>query len=207
MKQLRRCLAVLPAVPLCALGVAIFVRANLGSDPLTMFEIALSNLLSISLGTTSFAFEGFIFILFFMINRKLINFGSFAFAFGIGPCIDLFTNLLNQLLPETNTLLLQTMYLIFGTLFICISLAYYIPMDFGYQTSDILALSVSEWFKLSYGISFSIVYAILFVSALLLGGPWGIGTVVATLVFGPIIDFLKERFAPYSLKIAGVVTE
>lgn len=200
---LRQCLAVLPSVPVCALGVVIFLKANWGSDPLTMFELGLSTTFGVSLGLASLTFEGLMFVLFFFLNRKLINFGSFAFCFGIGPCIDLFTPLVNQVFPSTSSIMANVGYLVLGTLLVCVSLAYYIPMDLGYQTSDILALSVGEWFHLSYGIALTIVYGILFVAALLLHGPWGIGTLVAIFAYGPIIDWMMAHTRSYSLMLVG----
>ena len=40
MKAVIKSSLILPAVFVCGLGVALFVRANLGADPVTMLEIA-----------------------------------------------------------------------------------------------------------------------------------------------------------------------
>ena len=39
----RRLLAIIPSIFFCALGVALLVSPEWGSDPLTTFEIGLSN--------------------------------------------------------------------------------------------------------------------------------------------------------------------
>lgn len=200
---LRKCLAVLPAVPICALGVAIFLKAGQGTDPLTMFEVGLSQTFHTTLGTASFTFEGSMFVLFFFLNRKLVNFGSFAFCFGIGPCIDFFTPFVNNLFPVHSTIPMIILEILIGTILVCASLAYYIPMDFGYQTSDIFTLSIAEWFHLSYRVSLTIVYAILFSAAWFLHGPWGVGTLVAIFLYGPVIQALMKLTSPFSLAISG----
>ncbi|WP_248621437.1 YczE/YyaS/YitT family protein [Enterococcus cecorum] len=194
MKAVVKSSLILPAVFVCGLGVALFVRANLGTDPVTMLEIALAQITGLSLGQTALYFEGFIFLLFFFLNRKLIHVGSFLFSFGIGPAIDLSEKWLTYFLGTPQGLSWQIFYLISGTLLICWSLAFYIPLNYGYQTSDILTLSVSEWFHLSYGWSLTLVYGTLFILALLIGGPLGIGTVIATFSYGPIIEWMMKTF-------------
>ena len=79
MKAVIKSSLILPAVFVCGLGVALFVRANLGADPVTMLEIALAQITTLSLGQAALYFEGFIFLLFFFLNRKLIHVGSFLF--------------------------------------------------------------------------------------------------------------------------------
>ena len=61
MKAVIKSSLILPAVFVCGLGVALFVRANLGSDPVTMLEIALAQITTLSLGQAALYFEGFIF--------------------------------------------------------------------------------------------------------------------------------------------------
>lgn len=204
LRYVRKCLAVLPAVPICALGVVLFVKANWGSDPLTMFELGLSNTFSITLGVASLVFEGSMFVLFFFLNRKLVNFGTFAFCFGIKPCIDFFTPIVDRLFNFQPPIAVNSLYILLGSILICVALAYYIPMDLGYQTSDIFALSVGEWFHLSYGVSLTIVYLILFIVGFILNGPWGIGTIISIVAFGPIIDRLMKVTASFSYKLAGI---
>ncbi|MFC6260554.1 YczE/YyaS/YitT family protein [Levilactobacillus fujinensis] len=198
----RKCLAVVPSVPICALGVDFFVKAGWGTDPLTMWELALSSTFNISLGMASLTFEGGIFVLFFFLNRKLVNFGSFAYCFGIGPCLDLMSPMVNAIIPANPSIMVKILCIVVGTALVCLALAYYIPMDFGYQTSDILTLSLGEIIHKGYGISLTIVYAILFGAAWLLGGAWGIGTLVAIFGYGPIVDQLMKLLTPFSLWVA-----
>ncbi|EOT38562.1 YczE/YyaS/YitT family protein [Enterococcus columbae] len=192
-------LCILPAVLICGVGVSLFVRANLGCDPVTMFEIALTNLFSISLGQAALGFEGLVFLIFFFFNRKLIHMGTFLFAFGIGPAIDFSEHFLQSTLGNPSGLFWQAFYLITGTLAICWSLAFYIPLNFGYQTSDILTLSLMEWAKLRYSLALIIVYAGLFLASLPFQAPFGIGSIIAVVSYGPIIDYLMQK-VPFNAK-------
>ena len=60
----RRLLAIIPSIFFCALGVALLVSPEWGSDPLTTFEIGLSNVFHVQLGTAALVFEGIVFFVF-----------------------------------------------------------------------------------------------------------------------------------------------
>ncbi|MBS5886486.1 MAG: hypothetical protein E6300_04335 [Clostridium sp.] len=203
---LRRCLAIVPSVPVAALGVLLFVAADWGSDPLTTFEIGLSNVFNVQLGTASLAFEGIVFIFFLLVRRDLVNFGTLIWCFTIGPFMNLFSMFLNPIMPEASELSIAAKVglIIVGSILIIISLSYYIPIGLGYQASDIFAFVCADIVHKSYGVGLMISYAILFVLGVIMGAPWGIGTLVAVLGFGKIIDWLMPIFEPFSYKIAGM---
>ena len=52
----RRLLAIIPSIFFCALGVALIVSPEWGSDRLTTFEIGLSNVFHVKLGTAALLF-------------------------------------------------------------------------------------------------------------------------------------------------------
>ncbi|WP_054956324.1 DUF6198 family protein [Paenibacillus dakarensis] len=203
---LRKCLAILPSVPIAALGVVLFVHVGWGSDPLTTFEIGLSNVLGLQLGTTALLFEGLVFVAFFFLKRNLVNFGTAAWCFLIGPFINVWTDALTPVLPAADemSIILKLLFILIGSILIIFSLAYYIPIDLGYQTSDILAFTAADMIKKSYGVGLTIAYVILFALGVLMKAPWGVGTLVAVFTFGKVIDFLLPKFAPFSKKIAGM---
>lgn len=60
----RRLLAIIPSIFFCALGVALLVSPEWGSDPLTTFEIGLSNVFHVQLGTAALVFEEIVFLYF-----------------------------------------------------------------------------------------------------------------------------------------------
>ena len=60
----RRLLAIIPSIFICALGVALLVWPEWGCDPLTTFEIGLSNVFHVQFGTVDFLVFYFCFGLF-----------------------------------------------------------------------------------------------------------------------------------------------
>ena len=81
----RRLLAIIPSIFFCALGVALLVSPEWGSDPLTTFEIGLSNVFHVQLGTAALVFEGIVFFVFLIIRRDLVHLGTLAWCFLTGP--------------------------------------------------------------------------------------------------------------------------
>ena len=81
----RRLLAIIPSIFICALGVALLVWPEWGCDPLTTFEIGLSNVFHVQFGTVALVFEGIMFFVFFFVRRDLVHLGTLAWCFLIGP--------------------------------------------------------------------------------------------------------------------------
>ena len=191
----RRLLAIIPSIFFCALGVALLVSPEWGSDPLTTFEIGLSNVFHVQLGTAALVFEGIVFFVFLIIRRDLVHLGTLAWCFLIGP------------FENAMSFGLKVGCIIAGSLIIILTLAYYIPIGLGYQSSDIFAFAMADLLHKSYGIGLSVSYCILFALGVFMGASWGIGTLIAVFVYGPVIDRLLPYFKPYTYKIAGMTDE
>ena len=202
-KYFRRAVAIIPSVLICALGVNFFILADFGSDPLTTFEIGLSNVLGIQLGSASLLFEGSIFIIFFIFRRKFVNIGTAIWCLMVGPFINFFTFILQPIVIELGelSLFLRIIFMLIGTILIVLSLAYYIPINLGYAANDVLAFAIVEKLNCKYGSALTFVSASLFIIGVIMNAPWGIGTLVSILFLGKLIDFT----IPYTKKITYFV--
>ena len=172
----RRLLAIIPSIFICALGVALLVWPEWGCDPLTTFEIGLSNVFHVQFGTVALVFEGIMFFVFFFVRRDLVHLGTLAWCFLIGPFENFWLDVLAPMLPTAPEMSvgLKIACILIGSIIIILTLAYYIPIGLGYQTSDIFAFMAADLVKKSYGIGLIISYAILFVIGVALGSSWGI---------------------------------
>ena len=95
----RRLLAIIPSIFICALGVALLVWPEWGCDPLTTFEIGLSNVFHVQFGTVALVFEGIMFFVFFFVRRDLVHLGTLAWCFLIGPFENFWLDVLAPMLP------------------------------------------------------------------------------------------------------------
>ena len=185
----RRLLAIIPSIFFCALGVALLVSPEWGSDPLTTFEIGLSNVFHVQLGTAALVFEGIVFFVFLIIRRDLVHLGTLAWCFLIGPFENVWLDFLAPILPPVDAMS-------FGLKVGCIIAG-----------SLIIAFAMADLLHKSYGIGLSVSYCILFALGVFMGASWGIGTLIAVFVYGPVIDQLLPYFKPYTYKIAGMTDE
>lgn len=207
MKQYaRRFLAIIPSIFVCAFGVALMIYPEWGCDPLTTFESGLANIFGVQLGTAALVFEGIVFFVFLIIRRDLVHLGTLAWCFLIGPFENIWIPILAGLLPAPDVMSvgIKLACVLIGSVFIILSLAYYIPIDLGYQTSDIFAFTTAGILHKSYGIGLSVSYCILFVLGIIMGASWGVGTLIAVFVYGKIIDWLMPRVKPLTYKVAGM---
>ena len=145
----RRLLAIIPSIFICALGVALLVWPEWGCDPLTTFEIGLSNVFHVQFGTVALVFEGIMFFVFFFVRRDLVHLGTLAWCFLIGPFENFWLDVLAPMLPTAPEMSvgLKIACILIGSIIIILTLAYYIPIGLGYQTSDIFAFMAADLVK------------------------------------------------------------
>lgn len=136
----------------------------------------------------------------------MVHLGTLAWCFLIGPFENFWLDVLAPMLPTAPEMSvgLKIACILIGSIIIILTLAYYIPIGLGYQTSDIFAFMAADLVKKSYGIGLIISYAILFVIGVALGSSWGIGTLIAVVAYGPIIDRLMGIIEPFSFAVAGM---
>lgn len=184
---------VICSVIVCAAGIQFLVLADWGMDPLTGFENALAVRLGITLGRAVLLFEGATFCFFLFANRKLLNFGSFAFCFGIGPCIDFWAGVFSGMDIEKNAVV-SFLFMVTGSLLIVLSIAYYVPLNFGLQSLDMYSVSIAELLNSRYGVGLTVTYFIMMAGALCLGVRPGITTLVAMTTYGYLVDKARSIF-------------
>ena len=204
---IRKCLAIVPAVPLMGFGAAFLTLIKWGNDPLTNLDVGLSNYLPLSVGTIDMLLGLLIFIAAFAFKREWVNFGSFIFCLGTGPCIDLFSGLMHGTVDAAVAAYgtaAKFVFLIIGSICIILSLAYYIPIQLGYAQCDILAFTIAGLIGKSYGVGLSVAYVILFVASVLLGAPYGAGTIVSIFFYGKMVDLIMPHTKKFTYLIAGI---
>ena len=193
-KQIITAIKVIISVIICAAGVEFIVMSDFGLDPLTGLESALSKRIGITLGQASLLFEGTTFLIFLFVNKKLLGFGSFAFCFGMGPCIDAWTSVLRMLNVGEKSGAIQILYLLIGSLLIILSIAYYVPLNFGLQSLDMYSVSTASILHKSYGTGLTIVYICMICASMILGVYPGLATIAAIFLYGWLIDRTRELF-------------
>lgn len=168
-----------------SIGIALYLNAGIGADPLTVFTSGMANTTGLSVGKASLSIMAVLICLIFFLDRKRIGLGTVLNAGIIGVFVDIFLNMdflkINSL--PASAIMLSTAAFLFS-----IGVGVYISAGLGEGAVDAIMVLLHNrtginirWVKIGLDIC-------LLVLGGLLGGRLGIGTVVGVLATGPIVD-------------------
>lgn len=174
-------------------GVAIFIKANIGSDPFTVFTQGLAKLLNITTGQANLVILFIFFIVILLTARKSINIGTILSVVSAGFFIDLMSNILDKICFDNYNIIIKCLILFLGCVIVAIGFSMLMSANIGVAPNDLIPLMLQEKLKCQYKwirITLDLSYLII---GFLLGGVVGIGTVIAALCQGPIIQFFMPK--------------
>jgi uncharacterized membrane protein YczE len=175
---------------LFGISIALTIRANLGTGTWSVFEVAVSNLTGLTVGTIT-VIVGFTVLIAALAMREKVGWGTLGNILSIGPWLDLALWILPSI---ENNLLLQSAMLLGGVLTQGIASAVYIGVDAGAGPRDSLMLALHRTTKLSLRVARGSVEVAVFLLGWFLGGPAGIGTLVFALLIGPAVQWAFKVF-------------
>lgn len=175
---------------LFGLSIALTIRANLGTGTWSVFEVALSQITGLTVGTIT-VIVGFTVLIGALALREKVGWGTLGNILSIGPWLDLALWLIPSV--EKN-LILQSAMLLSGVLAQGIASAVYIGVDAGAGPRDSLMLALHRTTKLSLRVARGSVEITVFILGWFLGGPAGIGTAVFALLIGPSVQWAFKIF-------------
>lgn len=175
---------------LYGLALALNVRADLGTSTWLVFEVALADILHISIGTMT-VIVGFSVLIIALAMRERAGWGTLGNILSIGPWLDLCL----WLIPIVKgNLTLQIIFFLAGILVQGIATAVYIGVDAGAGPRDSMMLAIHRVSGLSIRLARGILEVIVVSVGWLLGGPLGVGTVVFALLIGPSVQWAFKLF-------------
>ncbi len=180
------------------LSVALMLLGNVGTDPVTLFITAISDVLGISVGTGMTVFNSSLILFLLIFGRKYIYTATIANTAFSGVAIDIFLPILQSFGIEI-TFISGLIICIIGLALLGFFIGLYISLDFGGGPVDGVEYFLSVKINKPFNIAQLIFYAVAFVFGMLLGGVAGIGTVIGlfipALTSGPTIKFLNKRWS------------
>lgn len=186
------------------LGVTLFLLADLGSDPFNVLVQGVFRTLSgitgldfLTHGYTHIGINLLIIVVLLFVDRTYIKLGTvFCMAFG-GPIIDFFTVLLGGFINSSLPFAVRLCVLALGCVILAYGMTVVMKSDAGTGPNDLVAISISEKGHFPFGITRTITDVSFVVIGFLLGGKFGIGTIVCAALVGMV----AERFLPINEKI------
>ncbi|MEM7110916.1 MAG: YitT family protein [Chloroflexota bacterium] len=175
---------------LFGLSIALLIQANLGTSPWVMLSVALAQLFEPSIGTFTIII-GFCVLVAAVLMRERIGWGTLGNILFIGPWVDLCLRLVPSI---TDNWLLQTIMLLAGIFIMGLATGIYIGVNAGAGPRDSLMLSVQRTTGLSLRGARAGIELAVFAVAWLLGGPFGVGTIIIALLIGPSVQWSFRLF-------------
>jgi uncharacterized membrane protein YczE len=170
---------------LFGLAIAILIRANLGTSPWVILEVALAQITGLTPGTLS-VLTGFVILIGALILREKIGWGTLGNILFIGPWEDLAL----YFIPSVeNNLPVQLAMLVAAAIIMGMASAIYIGVDAGAGPRDSLMLAVKRISGWSLRRARGTIEVFVVLLGWLLGGPIGIGTVIFALIIGPCVQW------------------
>lgn len=176
------------------LSIAGLIEADLGTSPWVMLTVAFSGIFGLTPGTVT-VIIGFVVLAAALLMHERIGWGTLSNILFIGPWVDLFL----WLIPTPiNHLGLQAVMLVSSVLMLGLATGIYISVDAGAGPRDSLMLAISRTTGWTIRSARGGIELCVFVAGWLLGGPFGLGTLVVVFLIGPAVQWSFKL-----LKVSG----
>ena len=188
-KKWKEILMVIVGSMMMGASIDLFVQADFGLDPLSLFQAGLGRVLHLSLGTTSQVLMISIIILLFFIDRKRIGIGSILNSVLVGAFIKWFSPVI---CTGGGTAAGRLLCLLAGLILMGVGIGTYVAAGLGEAGMDAMMMYLSGKLKKNDNVTRITIDILLSITGFLLGGKLGGATVVSMLVNGYMIQFTIE---------------
>lgn len=187
--MLRRLLQLYVGLGLYGLSTAMFIRSDLGVDPWDVFHLGVALQFGVSIGTVIIV-TGAAVLLLWIPLRQLPGLGTISNVI----CIGLAADATMALIPEMTSLPLRIALLVSGIVVNAIATGMYIGAGFGAGPRDGLMTGIHARLGWSIRSVRTAIEVSVLIIGCILGGSFGVGTVLYALTIGPLIQLCLPWF-------------
>ena len=174
-----------------AIGVSFLLCCQIGTDPVSVFNDGLARFLGTRFGVAQIVTNSIMLIIVILVDRHYINISTILSAIVLGPMIDFFVSLSSSFISDDLALLIRIGICFVGTALISLGVALYIAPTLGVGPTDVISEIISDKLKIQYRFVRITIDLLFVIGGYLLGGIVGIGTIIAALGTGPIVQLCK----------------
>ncbi len=182
-----RCVVIAAGVFLAGFGCACYMKADLGSDPVTAFIQGLGKVLHVTPGMATNVLNISAFLILLIVGRGLIHIGTILYTLLLGMFVDVSSFLLGAALGDAPGLAARVIVLALGTVAIGFGLGLYQAAELGIGPTDGINQTIVKVTGLPYRVERILFDAVMAAAGWLLGGTVFIGTIVGIAAVGPIM--------------------
>ena len=178
-KGVKRFFMMIFSILLMGFGISLFSYSDMGVDPFTSMNMAISGKIGISFGFYQMCINCVILIAIAFLGRRLIGFGTVVNMVGV--------------LPLEKSLALRLVLMLFGVIFLSLAASMYFTSNLGVAPYDATGFVLDDRTKIKYKWCRVITDLICTAVGFAFGGPVGIGTVVTAFMMGPVVAFFNKH--------------
>lgn len=193
MRILKKTLTVIFAFLCNGMAISLFILAGFGLDSISVFSAGLANVFHTTVGMASLGFYFAVILITFFVDRRYISVATVLSLVIVGPSIDLFMRLFSFVVTPESDLLIRIVFFIIAYLSLAFAVSLYLSVNFGVSAADMVPVITADKMKLQFRwckVAFDITVILI---GILLGGAFGIGTIVVGLITGPTIQFFRRN--------------
>ena len=176
---------------LYALGAAVTMKANLGYAPWDVFHQGIAQTVGLSIGRVSILAGLVICVLAILLGEKF-GIGTILNMLLIGLFLDWILSM--DVIPQMKNFFSGLVTMATGLFIIAVGSYFYINAGFGAGPRDSLMVAVKRKTGLAAGVSRTLIEGSAVLIGWLLGGPLGLGTVIAAFGIGLCIQIVFSLF-------------
>ena len=174
---------------IAAYGITLALYAGFGGATLAVLWKGISKTTHISIGMASFlvALGMILFVLIY--DRSQIHIGTIIYQVVYSGCVDLFANCHRY----SSHMWINFMIMLVGVVLFAVGTGLYASASLGRGSYEAVTFALAEKNKWQVKIVRMISDILVVVIGVLLGGRFGICTIVTVIISGPIIQFVNEK--------------
>lgn len=193
MEKIKKIMRIAVGLQISGLGTAILFRLGFGSAPGATITEGVAEFFGLNYTFSGLAVNLFFLVLLLLTYREIVGIGTVMATFLFGVFIDTGTFLIRGIPLESYALGIRLVFLLIGSILAAAGLGYYIGEDAGVGALDAPAIIGERKYGLDFKKCRWAQDALMMVLGVLMGASRGVGTVVATVVNAPVMDFVLRR--------------
>lgn len=187
-KLLKKMFIIIVGSIIAAYGITLALYAGFGGATLAVLWQGISKTFHISIGMASFV-VAIVMILFAVIyDRKQIHIGTVLYQIVYSLCVDLFANLHIY----SRYMWINFFIMLAGVILFAAGTGLYASTSLGRGSYEAVTFALAEKNHWQVKIVRMILDVVMVVTGVLLGGSFGVCTIVTIIVSGPIIQFVNS---------------
>ncbi|MEG2290977.1 MAG: YitT family protein [Clostridium sp.] len=180
-------------------GVSLTIKADIGIGSWDAVSVGLNSMFGISIGFWLIVASLVALIIAAILKKEFIKISSFITAALVGICVDFWVVLTKNI--NVDTLLKQYIVFFIGIIIVGFGVAVYLLPKLPENPIDHLMVTIKEKYSLKVMNAKLLVDSSCIIIALIFKGPIGIGTILATVILGPAVNFFQDRIIKYYKKL------